>query len=145
MSKYLDIILALDNKDLPLTESLNGLHKYQSELKTIFQTNYIELKEKLAKKYFFKLYILNNKQWEFFDYGWLTIFKTNTGSSAYFHTNKSKLLIFSVNNAETNITHRQDSLKHAIVLANGGSYLLFNPYYEVLEMMFSKINNSKIF
>ena len=59
---------------------------------------------------------MKNKQWEFFDFGWLNIFKTKVDSTAYFHTNKSKLLIFSVNNCDINIICRQDSLKHAIVV-----------------------------
>lgn len=143
MNRYLDIVDALNNHDLPFIESLAGLLKHHTKLKNTFQTNYLELKEGSTKDFFFKLYIMDNGKWDFFDFGWLKIVKTNVGATAIFHTNKSKLLIFTEKHAQINTWRREDSLKHAIVLANDVSYLLFNPTPEVFEIMIDQIHCQK--
>jgi len=146
MNKTADIISSLINNDLYLAESLNGLNKYNSKLKTTFQTNLLELKEITLNntleytpgEFFFKLYILNGMKWEFHVYGWLKIEKSNNGSTVYFHTHESKIFVFSISNIEFNMRRRDDSLNHVVIKNIETSFLLYNPYVEVIDILFKK-------
>ncbi|XWV26842.1 hypothetical protein QJ857_gp0208 [Tupanvirus soda lake] len=136
MEKYQDIVSALLSNDLPFAETLQGLLKHNSELRSTFQTNCIDLKENRTSEYFFKLYIFENKKWEFFDYGWLKI------PQGVFYTfgNKSKLMIFNIPDIAFHIQRRDDSFNHIMINDNGNIFLLFNLFDEVIYILFKNLN-----
>ncbi|XWV25506.1 hypothetical protein QJ856_gp0252 [Tupanvirus deep ocean] len=136
MEKYQDLVSALTNDDLLFAETLQGLLKHHSELRTTYQSNYIDLKENRTTDYFFKLYTLENGKWEFFDYGWL---KINLGQGV-FYTLKSKLMIFNVENIGFHMQRRDDSFNHIMVNGNGKIFLLYNLFDEVIDILFKNLN-----
>lgn len=124
---YLDIIESIKNNDLEFTESLVSLAKHRSDLKVDFEFNFIDLIEKKTKDSFLKMFIWENGQWTFFDYGYLRKNK--------FFAHKSKLLLFEVLNIEFNLIRRPDSDNHVIV-SGQQLYLLYSPYTQVIDMLF---------
>ena len=131
MEKNDDMLLATIDNDLALVETMLGLSVYKKELKNTFQTNYLELVEKKTNKIFFKLHILNENRWEFFDYGWM-----NYGN---FHAYKTKILIFDIPDIVYKMVRHEDSNNHVMILNNGISYLLFSPYSKIIDIMFQII------
>jgi hypothetical protein len=110
----------------------------------MYQINYLDLKEKkYDDKYFFKLYISNNNKWEFFDYGWLRLVNDNGTINATFHANKTKILILNVSNICFNMVKKNDSDNHILIIINNVSYLLYNLYSQVIDLLFANCSNVK--
>ena len=133
MDKYQEIAMALQKNDPEFVHSLIGLLKHHNELKITYQINYIDLVEGRDDKFFFKLFILNNNKWEFFDYGWLYVNGT-------FYTNKSKILVFNISDIDQRIEKRIDSDKHIMIAGYGVTYLLYNIYPKIIDLLLSKMN-----
>lgn len=132
MDKYADILEAVNHDAWDIVESLQSVEKHRREIKVTFQLNLIDLIGKLTNKYFFKLYILENEQWKFFDYGWL--------NDGVFHTFKSKLLVFNIPNFEFRVIRHDSSLNHILVANDGILYLMYSPYPEVIDIFFNRIH-----
>lgn len=129
MNNNCDLYHAIKKNDIPLLETLIGLSKYNNEIKTTYQSNCLDLLEGKTKRFFFKLYILNNGKWEFFDYGWLD-------RKGHFYANKTKVLIFNIPNIYFYTTRHPLSENNIIIVYDNVSYMLFNKYPEVVDILF---------
>lgn len=127
-TKYLDVIQAMVNNDLPEAESRLGLLNHHLDVQKIAQLNCLELIERTTNDYFFKFYVRNNlaNKWEFFDYGFL---KDNR-----FYGYKSKIMMFTIIDFD-NQTRRLDDNK-LVVASDNNSYLLLTPHSQVLDYLF---------
>lgn len=134
MNKYIDILTAIINNDIEFADSLMGLLKHRIEMKTTAQMNYLSLLDKSDNKYFFKLFILENNKWNFFDYGFL--------QGTEFYGLKSKQLIFSFYDYVLQLMRKPNTDNQVIVVTNNKSYLLFTPYSQVVDLLFDSIYNN---
>lgn len=136
MNHYSNILGALSKNNIESAELINDVLNHRNDLKATYQSNYLELKENKTNKYFFKLYVMMNGRWEFFDYGWLD----KRDNYYVFHTYKTKLSMFNTFITIHQIKRKTESPNHVIVVDDSlNSYLLFNINTEVIDILISKI------
>ena len=131
MEKYGEIVTALSEDDLDFVQSLIGLLKHRLEIKITAQMNYLDLVENRDNKYFFKLFVLENDKWKFFDYGYL--------KDTSFYGYKTKQLIFTIIDYVMQMRRKPNTQNQIIIVNDNKSYLLFTPYSQMVDLLFKKI------
>ncbi|AZL89884.1 hypothetical protein QKC54_gp0766 [Megavirus baoshan] len=136
MNKYEQVLEYIFDNDYEGAESVYNYLKHKRNLSITCQTNYIDIITNKTNKFFFKLYMHDGIDWEFYDYGYL--------QNNYFYALASKILLFNIQNIEFKLSRRQDSINHIIIEDNNISYLLFNPNHQIIDELFKYIQTKMI-